>query len=1569
MCRRVDLRAVQRSICRNPYIAQGLLRVLADSGATTTCVSEAAISEGRLQVVRFEQVRVQVRMADASFVKVRRAAVFKLYDEDRRVQEVRGLCLPQLPECDVLLGMDVLGNARTTTFDWYGRRLILETETGRVRFRLLTKRERRSEIRLMKDTVFEKGVNFISQEELGVYLSNCLIASDPTGKVRVARQYFDIHSNDDVMIEVEKRIKVPAGTRIAPVETISQEERAARICPEEIIREVVAAVQVEQQDPCDTGTQHRQPADGDDGEQFDYPQGPARARQPQPTWRSLLGRDPSKDPGYEPATGERMKQLKEELQLDQKTYFSKIFSPRQRVRAMSIIRRYSHVWKTIVTPIPRSVAEHVIDTGDQPPPYTRQYPLNQWQKEGVRQMVKELLSQGLIQESTSPYCSPLLVVPKPDGSPRVCFDARKLNAITKKDRYPVPNVTECLNRLSGACIFSTGDALSGFWQILLRIEDRIKTAFATEDGLFEFVVMPFGLCNAPSTFCRAMDKIMGGLRTLFVVLYVDDWMIPTKAERGIDVIDLHLDQLEAALAKFSIAGMSLKAKKTYLFELRVKFLGHIVSEKGREPAPDTVSVIKEAQPPRTKSAIKSWTGAVGYYRHFVPQLAKKLKPINDLTRDGVRFGPSTANRLWTKQHQKLFQEIKDALTSNPILCHPDFAKPFEIHTDGSVSGIGATLIQHDNEGRERVVEYASRGLTPAESRYETRELECLALIFAIRKFHRYLGQSFTAVVDHKNLLSLQSYVKHNRRLQRWAIELSQYGITMKHKKGEEHVMADLCSRLPEFNTERLQATPAPVIGQVLTGKITTEMARQQEANEIFKELEGRLGELALDDNVTIRVVSSKMEGKETEETELTSKGQEEEADVVPGAQLQTLPTRIKFSNPVVTLDELRQAQIEDDAWNRIRVDISSKRRQCKHSYLYDLDENDILVFTGTYIYHKTREERKHGRRIVVPKRVRRRLIWNFHNTIEAGHTGHMNVFEKISERFCWPGMFGDIKREIQSCPQCRKAKLTNSSRLDRLKTILTQLPFEILYVDHVEIPAKNSGNYTHIITMMDGFSRFLVAEVVRSTESRVTCKVVWDRIVCGLGRIPGVIVCDNGFDSDEWKAFCRDLGSKPAVTAPYNPRANRVERTHRFLKALLRIATENMGQATWPQLVQTAVRAYNAQRGKKGLSPFEILFGFQPDFPIENILFRVKRWGKLWDENKYFSELVHQIRNNHRKAKILDTKHADERIYREIRNPKRFAPGFEINDLVLWRQSRVGSRRQGTATKLYYQCTGPHRIVGKKENHDLYAIELGNSGIRKEWIPGEHLAAIPARIESTVTKPRNTNWMIDGDNRIMTEHNVGDIVAIKFKQRPGLEPKMNVRVGEIVKISPQNERKPVTIHIYGPFPRRNLTGSAHTAGWSPLIATEEGEQLAKDIRGTRRSRKGKRVLLEQEFSDLMPIPPLELNQGHISAEGKRNIRRFIKQEQENRVGKSSTGTDTIRAVRTSTQHEINERARERTKRWAQWLAHQIRAGIEDGKEIYDNEYYIRTAFSWKGEQYVVPKQQQQRRNKTKQKKT
>ena len=297
----------------------------------------------------------------------------------------------------------------------------------------------------------------------------------------------------------------------------------------------------------------------------------------------------------------------------------------------------------------------------------------------------------------------------------------------------------------------------------------------------------------------------------------------------------------------------------------------------------------------------------------------------------------------------------------------------------------------------------------------------------------------------------------------------------------------------------------------------------------------------------------------------------------------------------------------------------------------------------------------------------------------------------------------------------------------------------------------------------------------------------------------------------------------------------------------------------------------------------------------------------MWDENKYFSELVHQLRNNHRKARVLDRRIADERIYQEIKNPKRFSPALQTGELVLWRQSRTGSRKQGTATKLFYQCTGPHRVLEKKENHDLYALELGNSGIRKEWIPGEHLRRLPARLEHSVTKPRNTNWMIDEDNRIIGEHNVGDIVALKFQKRREREANMNVLVGEIIRISNDSEKAPVLIHLFGPYPRKNLAVAAHQAAWSPLIKTDEGEQLAKDISASRRSWKGRRVTIGVQFADLMPIPPLELRQGKISEAGKIQIKKYLQEIRdkqirlENQKMQERSGQDSPHVIQEYTQ--------------------------------------------------------------------
>eukprot|EP00505_MAST-04D_sp_SCG-Rhode-Island_P005474 Stramenopile-MAST_4_protein_5474 len=413
-------------------------------------------------------------------------------------------------------------------------------------------------------------------------------------------------------------------------------------------------------------------------------------------------------------------------------------------------------------------------------------------------------------------------------------------------------------------------------------------------------------------------------------------------------------------------------------------------------------------------------------------------------------------------------------------------------------------------------------------------------------------------------------------------------------------------------------------------------------------------------------------------------------------------------------------------------------RKLRWSYLYGI-ENDKLVYRGI----RTPKEPSStlANRIYIPETLRRRLIWHCHDHALGGHRGHEAVYFDLSQRFYWNGMYADVKAYIRTCYPCRQAKHTNSSRKDRLKRTINRVPFSILFVDHVEIPAKNPFEFTHILTMMDGFTKFLIAEPVTTTETWKTEAVVWDRVVCALGRVPEVIVCDNGFDSIEWRKFCHDLGAVPSLTSPYNPRANAVERPHRFLKALFRINAQAMGQSSWPMLVQTEVRAYNSLATTTKLSPFEVLMGHQPETPVERLLFPSKKIWHRWEAEAHFSQLVLHLREQRGRHVKNMVKIADADIKHAIKNPKRYAAKLETGDLVLMKQTKLGSRTAGTATKLFMQTTGPHKVIRRMPDADIFEIQLGDSQLRRK-VPGERLQKLPP----TVEKPflHRLHWVLEG---------------------------------------------------------------------------------------------------------------------------------------------------------------------------------------------------------------------------------
>lgn len=1300
------------------------------------------------------------------------------------------------------------------------------------------------------------------------------------------------------------------------------------------------------------------------------------------TWKKALERDPTNDPNWTKTSAERVQEIWAELQIGIHEDSMEL-SEEHRDRIRTVLAKYGHVFRDEVRPIDPQYGTHKIELKPGTTPISQhQYSLRPQDRKAVREFVQNKLRQGLIREATSPWNSPLLVVPKADGKPRVCFDGRKLNEVTIRDQYPMPNANVCLRRMKGSTIFSVGDMLSGYWQISLDEGSKQYTAFSCEDGQYEENSMSMGLVNAGATFSKVVHKVGEELPNLFLIIYIDDWLIHFRPEvddePGRDPVLVHLDQVEVWLNKLSKAGLALKAKKTRLVLRQVRFLGHVVSNEGMMMNPEKVEAITNAPYPESKKAVRAWLGMVNFYRQYMKNVSKTLAPLYELTK---KDKPEKVMIKKGSPEAAAIESIKSALSSEPVvLHHPDFNKQFTIETDGSVSGLGAVLTQ---EGK--VIEYASRKLNQAESNYTTRELECLALLFGVRKFHQYLGSKFKAVVDHKNLLQLQSYVKHNRRLARWAVALSEYEIELEYRKGEDHVPADFMSRLPSYGSK---ATEPPggvenirgywdilehgeteeeepwterywkVIEQGhvrglrwhepdVTRAFTQAPLGLEEFNQqqkgIREEFSSQQAEMVLQDSqfpprgsrpeirgrmnrdnygkyAKVRIQTRARARAEKGKRDREAKEAQEKAKATTSTERPIAETEAKKatveeeSEPIrdtdvvqivpmetpPTKEDIRAAQARSREIQEIVADLKKgdQLHKNKWSYLYAVDAEGLLRYKGIRVTSKksgkdcgrvpsfgrdsdfaNRFAHEIENRIVVPESLRKKLMWHFHNHALGGHRGHETMYFEMAQRFYWFGMYADVKAHVKNCLPCRQAKHTKTSRRDRLARSINMVPFAVLFIDHVEIPAKNPFGFTHVLTMMDGFTRFLIAEPVTSTEAWVTEATVWDRVICALGRIPEVIVCDNGFDSEEWRKFCRDMGVTPSLTAPYNPRANLVERPHRFLKALFRINAQAMGQRAWPMLLQTEVRVFNSLRSDKKLSPFEVLMGFQPETPVERLLFPTRKKWEGWEAEAHFSQLVLHLREQRgRHVKNL-VKSADADIERAIRDPKRYGPKLEKGDLVLMEQSKMGSRTPGTATKLFMQTTGPHRILRKMPGADIFEIELGDSKLRRK-VPGERLRKLPPTVEDPY--PHRLQWVLEGTSdesgwKVIAHHNIGDIVAFTPIKRKRYEH-MNIQLGIIVGINLKEDEKPIRVHLMGTRTTNWRDQHAHTKRWYRLMLKDGKETATPRLPSANtRQRTAGRVVADIEYKDMLLIPPIRLNQdGSLMARSLDDLKRALK---------------------------------------------------------------------------------------------
>ena len=404
-------------------------------------------------------------------------------------------------------------------------------------------------------------------------------------------------------------------------------------------------------------------------------------------------------------------------------------------------------------------------------------------KEVVEKEIQVMLDLEIIEPSKSPYSSPVVLVRKKDGSCRFCIDFRGLNKITVFDAEPIPNVEDLFVRLAHSRFFTKIDLAKEYWQILVLPEDRPKTAFATHQGLFQFIRMPFGLVSAPAVFARMMRMLH--LADLSAENFFDDILVHSASWSD------HLHHVRNVLDRLKSYGLTARPSKILAGFQSLEFLGHVVGSGVLRPDESKTEKILQVSTPTTKKQVRSLLGLLSFYRRYIPGFASVAAPLTDLTKEG---GRSCRSIHWTPDCASALQEIQDILSRKPVLLLPRLDLPFVLQTDASSTGLGAVLLQEFEDSLHPVC-FASRKLLDREKRYSTIERECLAIVWAVHKFVRFLwGVRFVLQTDHRPLTYLRTSNFKNSRIMRWALSLQEFSFEVLPVSGRANVFADLLSR-------------------------------------------------------------------------------------------------------------------------------------------------------------------------------------------------------------------------------------------------------------------------------------------------------------------------------------------------------------------------------------------------------------------------------------------------------------------------------------------------------------------------------------------------------------------------------------------------------------------------------------------------------------------------------------------------------------------------------------------------------------------------------------------------------
>ena len=738
-------------------------------------------------------------------------------------------------------------------------------------------------------------------------------------------------------------------------------------------------------------------------------------------------------------------------------------------------------------------------------------------------------------------------------------------------------------------------------------ESKPLTAFTVGPlGFFECERMPFGLTNAPATFQRLMENCLGDLHLNWCIIYLDDIIVFSETPKE------HIKRLRGVFQKLASAGLKLKPNKCEFFKKKITYLGYVVSEEGIEVDPKKTEAVQNWPVPKTVTDVRSFLGFTNQYRKFIPKYAHVAGPLNGLI-SGDNSKKKKREVQWTSECQEAFETLKEHCCTTPVLAYADYKRPFRLHTDASDLGLGAVLYQQDENGKSKVIAYASRTLNQAEKNYPAHKLEFLALKWAVTsRFHEYLyGGEFAVYTDNNPLTYVLSTAKLDATGQRWIAALANYNFSLHYKSGKTNIEADALSRIP--NRE----------GEISIDKD----AVQAIANAM------QIGEFSeLNENPNLIVCKS------------------------------AVPTPKKFSNE----DWVREQTQDPDIGQFIQLLKGNKVESLTDDVSIMKRKRGRYILRNGLLYKKcVSNNRETGYlQFVLPKLFRKQALEACHD--EIGHLGIERTTSLLKDRFYWPKMENDIEEYVKTCPRCLKFKAIPERA--ELNIIDVTRPLELVHIDFLTIEAPKKDKDVNILVVTDHFTRYAQAYVTRSQTAPIVTSTLWEKFFVHYG-FPEKILSDQGrnFESNLIAELCKLVQIKKLRTTPYRPEGNgSCERFNRTLISMIGTLPEEL-KVHWPQHVSTLTHAYNCTRNNAtGFSPYFLMYGRQPLLPIdiEYGVFTPDVTGVA--TQKYVQMLKHRLEwayNKAREVSAKEAKRSKRRYDRKVRCSK-----LDIGDIVLVRQ-------------------------------------------------------------------------------------------------------------------------------------------------------------------------------------------------------------------------------------------------------------------------------------------------------------